>query len=318
MQVTVTSDYRNRTAHVTLEPLPEWRTRHLEQITVPTTLRKPSDVVTAIRARDDIDIRSAEKNRALRLIEALVVEARRRSYAVKAVAVPRKDRWGYVQRTDENTGHLKIALGPDEYRVSVYQLMDKVEHVASKSELARAGRGYAVPKWDHVPTSRLGIRIDTSGGHFWASSWTDQDNRPLDELLPQILQELELRHGAATDRRNEEERQRLERKKQWESARDKAVQKLTDSHRAEALMDQIVRRRNALEIRAYAAQVEHHAASNLDKEASDDVMSWAAWARSYADRIDPLLRRLQLPSPPAPTPTAIAPFIAPLSPYGPT
>ncbi len=71
MQVTVMSNYRNRTAHVTLEPLPEWRTRHLEPITVPTTLRNPSDVVTAIRARDDIDIRSAEKNRALRLIEAM-------------------------------------------------------------------------------------------------------------------------------------------------------------------------------------------------------------------------------------------------------
>lgn len=81
-------------------------------------------------------------------------------------------------------------------------------------------------------------------------------------------------------------------------------------------MDQITRRRDALEICAHAAQVEHHAASDLDEEAHNDAISWAAWARSYADRIDPLLQRLQLPSPPAPTPTAIAPFMAPLSPYG--
>lgn len=200
MQVTVSADYRNRTAHVTLEPLPEWRTRILDPVPVPGTLRNPSDVIKALRTRDDLDIRTAEKNRALRLVEALVVEARRREYTVAAVPAPRKDRWGYVQRTEENAGHIKITLGPDEYRLSIYQLTEKVEHVATKSELARAGRGYALPKWDYVPTGRLGIRIDSKGGTFWGDSWTDRDDRPLDDALAQILQELELRHDAAVDR----------------------------------------------------------------------------------------------------------------------
>lgn len=317
MQVTVTSDYRTRTAHVTLEPLPEWRTRILDPVPVATLLRDPSDVVKALRARDDIDIRAADKKRALRLVQALVVEARRRDYTVTAVRPPGKDRWGYVQRTDESTGHLKIAIGPDEYRLSVYELTEKVAHVATKSELARAGRGYALPKWDHIPTGRLGIRIDTPGITFWGQSWTDRDDRPLDDTLAQILQELELRHEAATDRRLEEERQRLERKRQWEAARDEAIQALTDSHRAEILLDQVSRSRDAAAIREYVAQLGQHIDTVLEGEAEADAREWAKWALEYAERIDPLRQRLLLPTPPEPTATALAPFMGRWNPYGP-
>lgn len=317
MQVTVTSDYRARTAHVTLEPLPEWRTRILDPVPVPTMLRDPSDVVKALQARDDIDIRAADKKRALRLVQALVAEARRRDYAVTAVRQPGKDRWGYVQRTDENTGHLKITIGPDEYRLSVYQLTEKVGHVATKSELARAGRGYALPKWDYVPTGRLGIRIDTSGASFWGQSWTDRDDRTLDDVLSQILQELELRHGAATDRRLEEERQRLERKRQWEAARDEAIQALTDSRRAEILLDQVGRSRDAAAIRDYVARLEQHIDAVLEGEAEAEAREWAQWALGYAERIDPLRQRLRLPAPPEPTATALAPFMGRWNPYGP-
>ncbi len=263
MQVTVSSDYRTRTAHVTLGPLPEWRTRILDPVPVPSALRDPSDVIKALRTRDDLDIRAAEKNRALRLIEALVVETRRREYTVAAIPAPRKDHWGYVQRTEENTGHIKIMLGPDEYRLSIYQLTEKVEHVATKSELARAGRGYALPKWDYVPTGRLGIRIDSKGGTFWGDSWTDRDDRTLDDAVAQILQELELRHDAAVDRRLAEDRQRLERKRQWEAARENAIQQLTDNHRADILRDQVARARDATAIRDYTTQLQQHVESHL-------------------------------------------------------
>lgn len=318
MQVTVSSDYRTRTAHVTLEPLPEWRTRILDPIPVPSALRDPSDVIKALRTRDDLDIRTAEKNRTLRLIEALVVETRRREYTVVAIPAPRKDRWGYVQRTEENTGHIKITLGPDEYRLSIYQLTEKVEHVATKSELARAGRGYALPKWDLVPTDRLGIRIDNKGGTFWGDSWTDRDDRPLDDALAQILQELELRHDAAIDRRLAEERQRIERKRQWEAARENAIQQLTDNHRADILRDQVARARDAAAIREYTTQLQQHAESDLEGDARADALAWVNWARTYADRIDPLHQLTRLPEPPEPTPSNLAPFMGRWSPYGPS
>lgn len=274
MQVTVSSDYPTRTAHVTLELLPEWRTRTLDPIPVPGALRGPSDVIKALGTRDDLDIRAAEKNRALRLVEALVVEARHREYTVVAIPAPRKDRWGYVQRTEENTGHIKITLGPDEYRLSIYQLTEKVEHVATKSELARAVRGYALPKWDYIPTGRLGIRIDNRGVTFWGDSWTDRDDQPLDDALPQILQELELRHDAAVDRRLAEDRQRLERKRQWEAARETAIQQLTDSHRADILRDQVARSKEVAAIRDYTTQLQQHAEKELESDTRAEALAW--------------------------------------------
>jgi len=295
MQVTVTSDYRARTAHVRLEPLPEWRTRLLAPIPVPGTLRDSSDVVTALQGRDDLDIRAREKKRALRLVQALVAEARRRGYQVKAVRAPVKNRWRYVERSEETSGHFKIKLGPDTYRLSVYQLTEQVEHVASKSELARAGRGYAVPKWDRLPTERLGLRIDTTGLSFWGQAWTDRDDRPLDDALAQILQELELRHDAATQRRVEEERQRLERERQWEAARDHAIQALTESHRAEILLDQAARWRNVAAIRGYVKALETHVLDAPESEARETGLAWAQWAREYADRIDPLQQPVRRP-----------------------
>lgn len=318
MQVTVSSDYRTRTAHVTLEPLPEWRTRVLDPVPVPGALRGPSDVIKALRARDDLDIRTVEKSRALRLVEALVLEARQREYTVTAIPAPRKDRWGYVQRTEENAGHIKITLGPDEYRLSIYQLTEKLEHVATKSELTRAGRGYALPKWDYIPTGRLGIRIDSRGGTFWGDSWTDRDNYPLDDALAQILQELELRHDAAVDRRLAEERQRLERKRQWEAARENAIQQLTDSHRADILRNQVARSKEVAAIRDYTTQLQQHAERELESDARAEALAWVQWARAYADRIDPLRDRVRLPDPPDPTPSNLAPFMGHWNPYGPS
>lgn len=227
------------------------------------------------------------------------------------------DRWGYVQRTEENTGHVKITLGPDEYRLSIYQLTTKTEHVATKSELARAGKGYAVPKWDYVPTGRLGIRIDSKGGTFWGDSWTDRDDRPLDDALAQILQELELRHDAAVDRRLAEERRRLERKRQWEEAHESAIQQLADSHRADILRDQIARSKEVSAIREYTAQLQQHAEKELEGSARADALAWVYWAREYANRIDPLRDRVRIPEPPEPTPSSLAPFMGHWNPYGP-
>lgn len=317
MQVTVSHDYRSRTAHVTLHPLPEWRTRVLAPVPVPRALRRASDVVKAVQAREDFDIRSSEKDRALRLAQALVSEAERREYKVAATRSRRKNQWGYFEHNDQDPGHFKFTLGPDEYRLSIYQITEKHEHVATKSELARAGRGYALPKWDVVPTGKLGIRIDNSGASFWGGSWTDRDDRPLEAALAEIMQELELRHDAAVDRRLKEEQQRVERKRQWEIAHEKAVQALTDSHRAELLAGQVAKWREVAAIRDYAGELEQRALAEVDDDRRFAALEWVQWARDYADRADPLQRRVRLPPPPEPTYSALQPFMGAWSAYGP-
>jgi hypothetical protein len=316
MQVTVTADYSTRTAHVTLESQPEWRTRVLEPIPVPSALRDPSDVVVALQKRDDLEISAADKKRALRLVQALVAEARRRTYTVTTMTSRAKDQWGYVRRPDENTGHLKITIGPDEYRLSTFQVTEKVEHVATKGELARAGRGWALPKWDYIPTPVLGIRIEGPGPAFWGAAWTDREDRLLDDVLAQILQELELRHDTSTERRLDDERQRIERQRQWEAARDAAIEALTDSHRTSILLDQVTRWSEVAKIRDYATSVEKEMGSQ-EPEAREAGIAWVRWARNYADRIDPLRQPIRVPGPPPVSPTTLKPFMGHWSPYGP-
>lgn len=310
-------DYRTRTASVSLHPLPEWRTRVLAPVPVPGALRSASDIVKGLQTREDFEIRSSEKSRALRLVQALISEAERREYTVSATRGRRKNQWGHFDRNEEDPGHFALAIGPDEYKLSVFQLTEKREHIASKSELARSGRGYAVPKWDIVPTGNLGIKILALGGGFWGSSWTDRADVSLDDMLAQILQELELRHDAAVDRRLLEEQQRIERKRQWEIAREEAVQALTDSHRAEVLTGQVEKWREVAAIRDYARDLEQRALVEEDDAKRTAAREWIQWARDYADRIDPVKRRVRLPDPPETTYAALQPFMGSWSAYGP-
>jgi hypothetical protein len=317
MQVTVSHDYQTRTAQVVLHSLPEWRTRLLAAVNVPGALRGMSDTVKALQAREDVGIRSSEMNRTLRLAQALVSEAERRGYKVAVVKPPKKNQWGYFDRNDQEPGHLKFTLGPDDYRLRFVQLTEKRAHVATKSELARAGRGYALPTWDHVPTGKLGIRIDTIGVSFWGQSWADRDDRSLEEALAQILQELELRHDASVDRRVKEAQQRDERKRQWEIARENAIQALTDSHRAELLAGQVADWREVAAIREYAGELEQRWLVETDQGKRLAALEWVQWARDFADRTDPLRRQVRLPPPPEPTHTALQPFMRGWSAYGP-
>lgn len=317
MQVTVSHDYRTRTASVRLHPLPEWRTRVLEPIAVPASLRGASDVVKSLQEREDFEIRSSEKSRALRLVQALVSEAERRGHKASKTRGRRKNQWGFFDRNEEEPGHFELVLGPDEYKLSVRQLSEKREHVASKSELARAGRGYAVPKWDVVPTERLAIKIHAAGSNFWGSSWEDRADRSLEAALAQVLQELELRHQAAVERRAQEELDRIERKRQWEIAREKAVQALTDSHRAELLAGQVAKWREVASIREYASELEAKALSEPDETRRASALEWVEWTRDYADRTDPLLRPIGLPAAPEVTHSALQPFMGKWSAYGP-
>ena len=317
MQVTVESDWRERTAYVRLHRLPEWRMRVLDPVPVPASLRGASEVVKKLRDREDFEISPGEKNRALRLAQALVAEAELRGHKAKFIKPPPKDRWGYVKKQDRDQGHVMLVLGPDEYRLSIVQITKNVEHVLSKAEARRAEQGHWVQKWDVVPTERLIVRIETHGVSFWGSEWKDTADRPLEEALAQVLQELELRHGSEVSKREAEERARIERKRQWEIAREQAVQDLADSHRAKELTAQLKRWGKAAEIRDYADAVEQRAHTEPDGETRRDALEWARWARDYADRIDPLRQRLSLPEPPKATEKALQPFMGRWSAYGP-
>lgn len=304
-------DWRESKAWVVLEDQPAWQQVILEPIPVPGQLRKPSDVVTELRNREDFRIRQAEKSRALRLVEALVTESRRRGYRVEATRAPRTDRWGYTD-TDKEHGHIMITIKTDAYRLTMSQEQERVKHVPTKAEEAR---GWS-PRYDQVVTERLRLTIEGNARPFRSSVWSDKPSRQLEDTLAEVLQEVELRADQAEQQRLDEIRQYEERKQQWEIARQAAVGKLNEAHRATVLANQLESWELAQRLKLYLAAIEEHL--SVHPEQRQSAAEWLEWIQGYVERINPLSSSLTMPPDPKPTSEALAPHMKPWSPYGPS
>lgn len=309
-------DYRQGKTWVILEDLPEWMTVTLPPIDVPVALRQVSEVVEQLRNRDDFSIRYKEKNRALRLMEALVREARRRGYKVEPTPEPRRDRWGYSYR-DEDRGHISVSIGSQCYNLSVSQEIDKVPHVLSKAEEARAVHGGWAPKHDEVPSTRLRITIEGKDAPFWQSVWSDKSDRPLEDSLAQVLQEIELRHQREVEKRQREIKEYEERKVQWEAARRRASKQLIESHHASILIEQLENWELASRLREYLTAMEEHLGSDAGVDNAESAKQWVKWAQAFVEDINPLNADLSMPHNPSPTYEKLKPFMEGWSPYGP-
>lgn len=317
MQMSVNNDWRAQKASVRLHPLPEWRMRVLDPVPMPASLRWASEVVKKLHDREDFEIRSGEKNRALRLVKALVAEAELRGHKAKFIDPPPMDRWGYVQKSDRNEGRVMIRLGPDEYRLRLLQISTNAEHVLSNVEVRRAEQGHWAQKWDVVPKEWLIICHETHGVSFWGSEWKDAAGRTLEHSLGQVLQELEPRHDAEERKRDAEEHARIERQRQWEHARGNAVLELVDNFRGEGPTGQLKRWKRASDVRDYAAAIEQRTPTEPEDDLRLAALNWAEWDRDYADRIDPLGQMLSLPEAQEITEKALQSFMGGWSAYGP-
>lgn len=163
--------------HVVLIDEPAWKSVILAPVPVQEALRKPSDVVVQLRDHRVVLVSPDVLNRALRLLDAQVQESRRRGYQVMTWSRP--PRLAYESIGNLDGSHLNIEIGHDKYGLSIHQERDKVEHVATKTELARAESGYSyIPKHDEVKTDRLRITIDGQDVAFWRNQWSDRETGP--------------------------------------------------------------------------------------------------------------------------------------------
>ena len=108
-------------------------------------------------------------------------------------------------------------------------------HDPTSVEQAKAASDnwFRIPKYDVTPSKRLSIHL--SGGYeHRQSKWTDSATRSLEELLPQILQEIELRADAAEAARLAAIAEAEERRRQWERAMDDATRDYAEACPSEA------------------------------------------------------------------------------------
>jgi hypothetical protein len=306
MQVTVAWVSRDQLS-VALEPLPEWQTRIVDPIPVPSRLHDPSDVVTALSESETFQVDRGPRKRALRLAEALTVAARDRAMSVKAVLnQPRNTNYAY--RDGPRRDEIEFTTGGDSLRLWFTQQMLKESHEPTQREIARVKRGYLFPDYDDVPAQQLGLVLDGAGGTFWADSWHDTDDHALEEDLAQILEEIGLRHEHRIELREAEHEREIARRQQEDQDRAAAEAKYRRRFVADAMKDQAKRWEEADRLRRYAAAI-REAAADFAAEQRDAALEWAGQVETEASRIDPLPNAAKPPEIPEPSYSDLSPFM---------
>jgi hypothetical protein len=232
--------------------------------------------------------------------------ARALGYDVKASTVS-KDRHGFTYRDSENEGDLSIAVGPDRYQIRIGNATERIarEPTANEVKWGHTGTRYENAVSSRLKTSIVGDRWP----EIWGSTWTDASETPLEQELPFVIREIELRAEQARLRREEERLRLLARQTAWDRACDRAVAKAIEAHRADLLLDQVRRWEEVKQLREYIAVLR----SRLSEPGTNQVRTggeqWITWAEHYVESIDPLLQHLEMPSDPEITQDLLEPFM---------
>lgn len=300
-----------RQAVIELVERPAWMAATLEPIPIPQTLAKPHPVIAALNAdRQRVSFRAPVRRRALRLLNAIAQECQRRGHHVKVNPVNQRSR-------EHAPGDLTVRIQAQDYHLQMVEQTDRVPHVPSNQELRDQERWAwrTIPTHDRVASGRLELRLH-GGCPVSGDTFADTKTRRLDDRLPALIQELELRAAQAERLRLKREAEAARRREEWEHVRQKAVLDFTEHHRGRILVDQAEQWVRAQQVSAYLdalrSRIEH-----LGSDERSQAEMWLAWGTTFVKTLDPLVRPPSMPQDPTPTPEDLKPFMRGLSPYGP-
>ncbi|MFG2276037.1 hypothetical protein ACGFNY_40535 [Streptomyces chartreusis] len=276
-------------------PLPRRSTPPDEAVPVPDDL--PPELLHPAAATAHIPACPDCQPRARRILHALCHAAEIKNYTVS-------------NPESGSAASLMITIGdssfPLSFREGAYEVPDP------------SGAKYA---WQRVTarTTRPSHELELSLEHTYAhpgrrSHWGDRQRWRLEDKLPALLREIDHRAHTEYERRQAQQRKEDETRQQWLTAMQQARTALLEDHRLKALRTQVHAWQEATAIRAYCdALDDHHAIPG----APEALTAWTAWARLYADRIDPVPQNPGLPEPPTITPEDLRPYLRGWSPYEP-
>ena len=313
----VTEGYRwSKDFVIRLRDAPAWLNEALDPIAIPKALRQPHEVVVALR--DGTAFAEFDRpgiNRALRLTQALVVEAVRRGYRAK-VTEDTGDR--YVYRRTETKDHFSVTVGSHSVGVRFRQEIIRTRHDPTSVERARAARDtwFRIPKYDVSLGQRLSVLL--SGPHeHRQSKWTDTPTRTLEEWMPQVLQEIELRAKAAEQARIAAIAAAEDQRRQWERAMEVAKREFAVAYRTDVLFRQVDDWHRARQVREYLDAMQLAIDAIGDPDDAIAAKEWHRQAEELVAIVDPLAQRLYVQAVPEPKADDLKPFLKGLSPYGP-
>lgn len=212
----------------------------------------------------------AQLGRALRILQAICVEAERRGYEVGAG----RDGQGF------------IGIGEQRIFVCVTERWKQVPNPDYKPPPQGQWWGGSGSKHLLVPSGEL--RVQLPGATFTTSAWKDSKRKPVEKKLPLVFRGIE----AVAARWQEQ----AERRRQWEADR-RAVEQERERERQERELQEqrakVVRER-AENLRV-ARDVRDLIVAFEGRELDEDTAEWLVWARKYVEAIDPLAHQQPFP-----------------------
>jgi hypothetical protein len=318
---------------IRLEEAPPMPSRPaLVEVDVPESVTRYHQVARAFRdATHRHAVSRASLRRAVRVVHAVALEAECRGWRPLtglAGEPPSRDPAYRGDLQIEAGGHFFVLL-LEEDGVSRRQYQEgEVDRYRNVNPQSSWYRDRVLPRgpYDANATGSLSIVLakEVHGPLKGRQSvWGDRRSWTLEERLPHVFREIEERVTlldrwdeqlrVERERRAEAERRRVEeRERTWRRLMAEARERFDETERAKHLRGQIARWEEAERIRRFSA------AAEAAHPTSSDVDEWLAWARSFADRLDPLSEAPTGPAVQEPTADALQPHLpAGWSPWGP-
>jgi hypothetical protein len=282
-------------------------------IEVPDRISRYHPAAKAFRDRKGRHEVSKEMvQRATRIVHVLSREATARGWEA-GTASRSPHAYGRESWTPSKNGHLVIETederfwfrlregkvktrGPWEQEVERYRNVDRESAWWRDRELPRG-------PYDANADGKL--ELDLFCGQRYAfggrqSRWGDRQRWSLEERLPEVLQEIEIRAAEATLREEERRQAAIEAKRRaeeeakqreidWKVHLKKAWQLLFEERRAKELRSQAAAWAKARELGAYCDAVERTHGGDAETQ------RWLEWARGFIEKLDPLGEAPSLP-----------------------
>lgn len=274
---------------------PHPATRQLQQELRQRKADETGVIVLPGQDQTPLRVSSVACERALLILDALFKTVSERGHKVE-LRTRREEHWARFA--------IKAIVSGQEIDIALTERVRRSDHVLTPAELAKKKRGEYVypPTYDFTPTGRLTLRLGGPWRVLRHNTWADGEKRRLEKVLGQVV--LGLEDGAVrmheSDRRREQER-----KQEEERRRQRAIAEARAGHQkalAKDLSEMTARWSEAGQIRMFLDAVEERVPGDLK---SQGFMAWLAWARGYADSLDPLTGPARIAKVLEPEPNAV-------------
>jgi hypothetical protein len=150
-----------------------------------------------------------------------------------------------------------------------------------------------LPRWQQarqkrfMPTGELRITIEEGYGREGRQAeFGDTKRATLEERLPDVLRELEIRAAEDDWRRQEQRRQDEEKHRRWDQAMDQARHDYREARLAQLLRSQLGNWQLGRELDDYLTELEAAIAAIASRREQEAAAEWLAWARQYRHAIN--------------------------------